>query len=163
MIHFWKRGVHAVLLGQLLGFPSSRATGSEICDIIQLYINANRQALTKVNDALAIDRNALLVDSISDFYELPIRISDILGQCALLFFGQRTVSQGDSDLVTSVIRRILARYGNSILALTDDQATGYLLFLELCRRENWLEFGEEVIGRLYHDLHKISRGAALIR
>jgi hypothetical protein len=40
------------------------------------------------------------------------------------------------------------------LALTDDQATGYLLFLEMCRRKNWLEFSEEVIGRLYHDLHR---------
>jgi hypothetical protein len=73
--------------------------------------------------------------------------------CAPIF-SQHEVSDNDSNLVSNVIRQILERYGNSILALTDDQATGYLLFLELCRREGWIEFSEEIIGRLYHDLHR---------
>ena len=39
--------------------------------------------------------------------------------------------------------------------MTDDQATGYLLFLEICRRRRrWIDIGEEIVGRLYHDLHK---------
>jgi hypothetical protein len=146
--------VHAVLFGQILGLCPSSTRESAIDDMIGLYINANRQAISKLNESMAIDRNALLIDSISDLYELPIRISDILGQCALFFFVQHDVSENDSSLVASVIRRILDRYGNSVLALTDDQATGYLLFLELCRRQNWLELSEEIIGRLYHDLHK---------
>jgi hypothetical protein len=151
---FLEARVHAVLFGQVLGLCPSSARKSTINDMIEWYINANRQALSKLNESMTIDRSALLIDSISDLYELPIRISDILGQCALLFFSQHAVSESDSNLVSSVIRKILERYGNSILALTDDQATGYLLFLELCRRESWVEFGEEVIGRLYHDLHK---------
>jgi Caspase domain len=146
--------VHAALFGQVLGLCPSSARKSTINDMIGWYTNANRHALSKLNESMTIDRNALLIDTISDLYEVPIRISDILGQCALLFFSQHNVSEDDSNLVSSVVRNILDRYGNSILALTDDQATGYLLFLELCRRENWLEFSEEIAGRLYHDLHK---------
>jgi len=151
---FLEARVHAVLFGQVLGLCPPSFRKSTINNLIEWYISANRQALSKLNDSMTIDRSALLIDSISDLYELPIRISDILGQCALLFLSQHDVSESDSNLVSGVIRRILDRYGNSILALTDDQATGYLLFLEVCRRENWLEFSEEVVGRLYHDLHK---------
>jgi hypothetical protein len=146
--------VHTVLFGQVLGLCPSSARKLTINDMIGWYIDANRRALSKLNKSMTVDRNALIIDTISDFYELPIRISDILGQCALMFFSQRDVSESDSNLATSVVRKILDRYGNSILALADDQATGYLLFLELCRRQHWLEYSEEVVGRLYHDLHK---------
>jgi hypothetical protein len=151
---FLEARVHAVLFGQVLGLCPSSFRKSAIDNMIGWYISANRQAISKLNDSMTIDRSALLIDSISDLYELPIRISDILGQCALLFLSQHDVSESDTNLVSGVIRRILDRYGNSILALTDDQATGYLLFLEMRRRENWFEFSEEVVGRLYHDLHQ---------
>jgi len=113
--------VHAVLFGQTLGLCPSGARKSTINDMIEWHINANRQALSKLNESMKSDRSALLIDSISDLYELPIRISDILGQCALLFFSQHCASESDSNLVSSVIRQILDQYGNSILALTDDQ------------------------------------------
>jgi hypothetical protein len=146
--------VLAVLFGELLCLcpPGSRRT--TINDVIEQYIVANRHALSRLNDAMATDGNALLIDSLSDLYDLPIRISDIFGQCALFFFGQHRFSESDSTLVWTIARKILDQYGNSILALTDDQATGYLLFLEMCRRQRWLEFSEEIVGRLYHDLHK---------
>jgi hypothetical protein len=123
-------------------------------DLVGWYADANRRALSKLIEAMATDRNALLIDSISDLYELPIRISDVFGQCALLFFSQRDASADDLNLISHVVRGVLDRYGNSVLALTDDQATGYLLFLEMCRRANWNEFIEEIVGRLYHDLHR---------
>jgi hypothetical protein len=85
---------------------------------------------------------------------LPDRISDIFGQCALFYFSQENISITDLNLIRDVTLAILGRYGNAVLALTDDQATGYLLFLEMCRRNQWTEFSEEVVGRLYHDLHK---------
>jgi caspase domain-containing protein len=151
---FLEARIQAVLLGQILGLCPANDRNLVLNDLIGRYVAATRQAIAKLSDSMALDRNALLVDSISDLYELPIRISDIFGQCALLFFGQREVPQNDSNLVLNVVRNLLHRYGNSILALTDDQATGYLLFLEVCRRENWSEFSEEVIGRLYHDLHR---------
>lgn len=151
---FLEARVHAVLFGQILGLCPLRGRKSTTSEMIDWYINANRRALSKVNESMHADRNALLIDSMTDLYDLPIRVSDILGHCALLFFGQHAVSENDENLISSIARQILDRYGNSILALTDDQATGYLLFLELCRRKNWLDFGEEIIGRLYHDLHK---------
>jgi hypothetical protein len=149
---FLEARVHTVLLAQLLGLPESQAP--IIAGVIERYIDANRRALSRLHEALAIDRYALLIDSMSDLYELPIRISDILGQCALLFFAQPVLSEDDSKLIFGVVTKILDQYGNSILALTDEQATGYLLFLEMCRNASWLEQIEEVIGRLYHDLHK---------
>jgi len=149
---FLEARVHAVLFGQALGLCPSSTRATTINEMIGWYRDANRQALLKLNESMNADRNALLIDTISDLYELPIRISDIFGQCALMLFGRDTL-ESDAQLVASVADKILGRYGNSILALTDDQATGYLLFLEMCRRKNWLEIRDEVIGRLYHDLH----------
>jgi hypothetical protein len=146
--------VLTVLFGQILGFPPSAERKFAMDGMIEWYVSANRRALSKLYESLNVDRNALLVGGFSDLYELPIRISDIFGQCALLFFSQRDISESDSTLIFTVVKRVLDRYGNSVLALTDDQATGYLLFLEMCRRAHWSDFSEEVIGRLYHDLHK---------
>jgi hypothetical protein len=151
---FLEARVYTVLFGQLLGLCRSGARMSTIDELIRGYIIATRQALLRLDEAMSIDRNALLVNSVSDLYELPIRITDIFGQCALLFFSQRDFMDSDSDLISKIVRKILDRYGNSVLALTDDQAAGFLLFLEMCRRKNWLEFSEEVTGRLYYDLHE---------
>jgi hypothetical protein len=111
---FLEARVHAVLFGQVLALCPSSSRKSTINDMIGWYTNANRQALSKLKESMSIDRNALLIDSISDLYELPIRISDIFGQCALLFFSQRIFSESDSNLISSVIQGVLDRYGNSI-------------------------------------------------
>jgi Caspase domain len=103
---FLEARVHAVLFGQVLGLCPSSFRKSAIDNMIGWYISANRQAISKLNDSMTIDRSALLIDSISDLYELPIRISDILGQCALLFLSQHDVSESDTNLVSGVIRRI---------------------------------------------------------
>jgi hypothetical protein len=145
---------YSVLFGQILSLCPANERQSTINEMVGLFTLANRHALSRLKESMMIDRNALLVDSIPDLYELPIRISDIFGQCALFFFCQRDVSDGDLNLIRDVIQEILNRYGNSVLALTDDQATGYLLFLEMCHRNSWLEFSEQVTGRLYHDLHE---------
>jgi hypothetical protein len=151
---FLEARVLSVLIGKILGLcpPADRNSGTG--EIIEWFTSANRRALLKLKEALAFDRNALLISTISDLYELPIRISDIFGQCALFYFSQENISIADLDLIRSVTAAILGRYGNAVLALTDDQATGYLLFLEMCRRNRWTEFSEEVSGRLYYDLHK---------
>jgi len=151
---FLESRVYNVLCGQLLGLCPTNARTTAINEIIEWHTSASRRALAQLQEAMAIDRNALVLDSLSDLYELPVRLSDILGQCALFFFSQSKFSQSDSKLVSDVVQKILSRYGNSILALTDDQATGFLLFLEMCRRKGWTEYSEEVIGRLYHDMHE---------
>jgi hypothetical protein len=96
---------------------------------------------------------ASFLGGFSDLYELPIRVSDIFGYVSLLLIGDSDPPKEQIDLGLRIAERILQRYGNSVLALADDQATGYLLFLELCRRKRWHEISEEVIGRLYNDLH----------
>ncbi|KRP94187.1 hypothetical protein AOQ72_23445 [Bradyrhizobium yuanmingense] len=151
---FLEARVHSVLLGQLLGLCPPIAQSSIVAEIIEWHREANGRAILRLNQALDSDRNALLDAGFSDLYELPIRISDIFGYCALLLIGQRTPSIQISNLVYEVAEKILRRYGNSVVALTDDQATGYLLFLEICRTNNWAALGEEIAGRLYHDLHR---------
>lgn len=150
---FLEARIYCVLVG-LLGLCESTQRKPASFEIIRWLVDADRRALSTLRDAMASDRNALIVDILSDLYELPIRVSDILGQCALFFFGQRNTSSNDLTLIEDIIRGVLQRYGNSILALSDDQATGYLLCLEMCRRNRWTEFSEEIIGRLYHDLHR---------
>lgn len=151
---FSEARVLSVLLGKILSLCPPAGRNSVTGEIIEWFTIANRRALLKLEKAVAVDRNALLISTISDLYDLPIRISDIFGQCALFYFGQENISITDLNLIRDVIVAILGRYGNAVLALTDDQATGYLLFLEMCRRNQWIEFSEEVVGRLYHDLHK---------
>lgn len=150
---FLENRVYSILLGQLLGLPSNDNLRLAVGGIVEWYIEASRNALSKLSRAMTVDSNALINDPISDLYELPIRVSDIFGQCALLLLGQARPAKADSELVIDVTHKILTRYGNSVLALTDEQATGYLIFLELCRRSNWTDFSEEIIGRLYFDLH----------
>jgi hypothetical protein len=151
---FLETRVRTVLCGQILGLCHDDGGNRIIDEMIAWYLEANRRALSKLSKAMTADKNALLSGGFSDLYELPIRISDVFGQCALLLFGQRKPRDCDSDLVLSVVRQMLAQYGNSVLALTDDQATGYLLFLEMCRRKSWFDVSEEVLGRLYYDLHR---------
>jgi hypothetical protein len=151
---FIEARVLTVLFGQIMAFPPSTARTAAMEGMIEWYVSASRQALYKLNESLSTDGNALLVEGFSDLYELPVRISDVFGQCALLFFSQRDRSESDSTLISTVVQRVIDRYGNSVLALTDDQATGYLLFLEMCRRTHWSEVSDEILGRLYHDLHK---------
>jgi hypothetical protein len=151
---FSEARVLSVLLGKVLSLCPPAGRNSVTGEIIEWFTIANRRALLKLEEALAADRNALLINSISDLYDLPIRISDVFGQCALFYFSQENISITDLNLIRDVTVAILGRYGNAVLALTDDQATGYLLFLEMCRRNQWTEFSEEVLGRLYYDLHK---------
>lgn len=151
---FVEARVLTVLLGQILESAASDGRKFAMDGLIEWFVSANRKALSMLYESLNADRNALLIDGFSDLYKLPIRISDIFGQCALLFFSQRNFAEGDSVLVSAIVQRVLDRYGNSVLALADDQATGYLLFLEMCRRNRWSDFTEEVVGRLYYDLHR---------
>ncbi|UPK26238.1 caspase family protein [Bradyrhizobium sp. 195] len=151
---FLEARVHSVLLGQLLGLCSPITQSPIVTEIIDWHTEANSRALLRLNEALDADRNALLDAGFSDLYELPIRISDIFGYCALFLMGQRTPSIQLSNLVFDTAEKILQRYGNSVVALTDEQATGYLLFLETCRANKWTNLGEEIAGRLYHDLHE---------
>ena len=146
--------VLSVLLGQLLGLCTPITRRSVIEDMIEWHSEANYRALLKLNEALDSDRNALLDGGFSDLYELPIRLSDIFGYCALLLLGECTALPMRSSLVFNVAEKVLRRYGNSIVALTDDQATGFLLFLEICRKNEWSAFAEEIVGRLYNDLHR---------
>jgi hypothetical protein len=151
---FLENRVYSVFLGQILSLAPTDDRRWVIRNLMDWFVAASRRALSVLDEAMKLDRNALLVDTISDFYELPIRISDIFGQCALFISSQDHPCESDVGLVRKIIEKILQRYGNSVLALSDDQATGYLLALELCRRYSWIETSEEIIGRLYHDLHK---------
>ena len=150
---FLEARVHAVLLGQLLGLCPYSERASVVAEMISWYKHATYRALSTLDEAIDSDRNALLLGGYSDLYELPVRLSDIFGYISLLLIGNSEPPNGQTELALRVIKAMLQRYGNSILALTDEQATGYLLFLELCRQKEWEEIAEEVIGRLYNDLH----------
>lgn len=148
--HFLESRLYTILLGQILASEASTDREETIAQIIDWFCIATRRAIATLSDAMDADRNALLLNLMSDLYDLPVRISDVLGQCALLLF--RSALTNDIELVKSVVKKILTRYGNSVLAVTDEQAVGYFLFLEICRRLSWIEYSEEIIGRLYHDL-----------
>lgn len=153
---FLEARLYTLLLGQLVRTDSNESKMYVTDQIILWLIDAIRRALTSLQSAINEHESVLLVELFSDLFDLPVRLSDIFGQCALFLLCQPKPSPSDTLLVKSLFELMLAVYGNSVLSVSDEQATGYLLTLELCRKNQWTDIGEEIVGRLYGDLLKTS-------
>ena len=149
---FLEGRVSSVFLGQLLTIDQTPDTEKLIANLVYSLIKSIRRALTQLLSALASNKYALIEEPISDLYYLPIRVADVLGQAGLLLLAQDQASSCDIKLVAECISQILESYGNTIVALSDDQACGFLIFLAACERQGWQDWAEEVTGRLFHDL-----------
>lgn len=93
---------------------------------------------------------------LSDLYFLPLRLSKILGWISFLMRASPQLGVAPSSLngLRPLTRNLLAQYGNSVVAVGDDQASGFLLFLGQCHAAGWTEEAEEVVGRLYNDFNE---------
>jgi hypothetical protein len=49
---------------------------------------------------------------------------------------------------------LLERYGSPNLAVAEEQAAPFFVFLTGCAKHQWTEIAEETVGRLYNDLVK---------
>lgn len=150
---FAEARVLGVFQGQLLPFVGHSPLAA------QYHLSAmNRvgesivNALNAIRDEIKDNPYALLSsEALSDLYYLPIRISDVLGRVGWLIASDYSDFY-DLNSVEKLIRDLLEIYGNSIVALSDEQAGPILVFVAGCLLHDWIDIAEEVIGRLFCDV-----------
>lgn len=151
---FAEARIRSTMLGQLARLSKhSELARDQLHGALSDVATANMKAVDQLRIALRSNKNALLTpgDALSDLLFLPYRLADLLGRIgSLLLFG------GLNSVVLSELEhfcdQILSMYGNSVLAVADDQAAPYCMFLSGCLKQGWIKPAEEVIGRLFSDL-----------
>jgi hypothetical protein len=121
-----------------------------------VYADVHR-ALACLQDQLVTDRYGLVGRAgLADLYYLPVRLARILGWIGLLMQASPATATSAPSLtqLRELTGRLLRQYGNSIVAVGEDQASAILLFIAQCKRHNWIDEGEEIVGRLYYDFNE---------
>ena len=121
-----------------------------------LYAEAH-QVLAQLEDQLETDHYGLLGrGGLADLYYLPVRLARILGWVGLLMQISVLAVRGAPPLaqLRELVGSLLRKYGNSMVAVGEDQASALLLFLAQCKRHGWIDEAEEVVGRLYYDFNE---------
>lgn len=154
--------VLGVFLGQLLRHVTrSDIAARSLASLLDRSFLAEFDALRALDLQLREDRFRLLSsEALADLFFLPLRVSDVLGQIGWLLLNDKLVAE-DVDFLDALTRRLLDTYGNSVLAVSDEQAAATLVFVAGCVNRGWTEAAEEVVGRLFHDV--IANSARIAR
>lgn len=93
---------------------------------------------------------------LSDLYYFPLRVSQILGWVGFLLmaYDSGIGEEAQTAELKDLVRKILSGYGNSIVAIGDDQSPYFLSFLAASKLHGLMEEAQEVIGRLYLDFNE---------
>jgi len=125
---------------------------------IRAAITDVASALTELNQTLDAHRYSLLSErgGYADLYHLPIRVSHVLGWIGFITISQDAVGIVAMPSITlrRLVGKVLKTYGNSVVALGDDQAAHFLSFLVAAKATDWIDEAEEVTGRLYFDFNE---------
>lgn len=143
--------VLGVYLGQLLRFAEHPGAAHRLTTLRDRAATADLAALHKLDHQLREYRYRLLsTDSLADLYFLPIRVADVLGRIgASLLLDD--MPDSEVEFLAALTRNILEFYGNSIVALSEEQAAPLAVFITVAWNRGWIDVAEEVIGRLYND------------
>lgn len=117
------------------------------------FLSELEDALRQLGGALDGDRYTLLSrpGGPADLYYLPLRLAEVLGTIGLVVL-MRDDATEDTTWLHSITRKLLGLYGESIVAVGEDQAPGLFLFFAGCKKATWADEAEEVAGRLYQDI-----------
>ena len=145
--------VLGVFLGQLLRFSSASDVAIRyLTSMLDRTFQADLAGLRLLDQELTKDRFRLLSSELlADLFFLPLRVSDLLGRIGWLLLSDKLVAE-DLAFLDTFLRRLLGTYGNSVLAVSDEQGGPTLVFLAGCVHRGWTDVAEEVIGRLIYDL-----------
>lgn len=145
--------VIAIFVGQLMPKRDDAHVGAQIQSFLEKALAHDWSAIISLESAFEQDKYILLgaYGGVGEFYLLPARIADVLGRIGLQIIG--------GDLTDAQIKRlevIAAQltefYGNSILAMCEEQSASIFVFLVACCKCGWYELKEEIAGRLYNDI-----------
>ncbi|MDP3256075.1 MAG: caspase family protein [Bosea sp. (in: a-proteobacteria)] len=119
--------------------------------MIDSLVNSDYVAILSLSDQIRINEFALLRNGLPDLFALPIRISDILGRIGSVALSDRIDSDQISNL-RDISEKIIDIYGNSLLSVSEDQATNIFVFIVASYHNGWIEIAEQVICRMFIDL-----------
>ena len=143
--------IHALLPHQAL------AEGRDALEAqLDLVATSALDVLIDLESALSVEKYHLVgPGALPDLYYLPKRLSILLGWIGylLLVASRKSLAENGVETLRRVSNTILTAYGNSIVAVSDEQAPPLLLFLSQCKVHGWVSEAEEVIGRLYLDFN----------
>ena len=144
----------AVALLSSTEHPSVAETAQRLLEnTCMALIDATSALIRDVED----DKYALLSDrggGLSELYELPLRLTKVLGWTAAATFmcsddKQRTQSEA---LFARVVGLVLDHYSGSLISLSDLQASGACIALATCARLGLRDEGELLTGLLFNSL-----------
>lgn len=120
---------------------------------IAKFLSELEDGLRQLGDALDRDRYTLLSrpGGPADLYYLPLRLAEVLGTIGLVLL-MRDVAPEDTGWLHAITKKLLTLYGESIVAVGEDQAPGLFLFFAGCKKATWVDEAEEVAGHLYRDI-----------
>jgi hypothetical protein len=87
------------------------------------------------------------VGIMADLYYLPMRISKILGWIGLSVVAESLIPElndGNDSLRFLLASELVNRYGDSLVAVSDEQASSLYVFLKACLLKNQTELAEQV-------------------
>jgi len=88
----------------------------------------------------------------ADLYYLPMRITRILGWLGLSIVAESLMPElndGNDPLRFSLASALVNRYGDSLVAVSDEQASSLYVFLKACLLKNQTELAEQVTTRYF--------------
>lgn len=125
-------------------------TLTSLREIMVLDMEVWSELLTSVKS----DNNTLLsnVGIMADLYYLPMRITRILGWIGLSIITESLMPElddGNDSLRISLASALVNRYGDSLVAVSDEQASSLYVFLTACLLKNQTELAEQVTTRYF--------------
>lgn len=127
-----------------------RYTLSALREIMALDMAVWKELLTTVDS-----ENLTLLNKVgvmADLYYLPMRITRILGWLGLSVVAESLIPElndGNDSLRFSLASALVNRYSDSLVAVSDEQASSLYVFLKACLLKNQTELAEQVTTRYF--------------
>src|ERR1035437_7558846 len=125
-------------------------TFATLREIMVLDMEVWSELLTSVES----ENHTLLshVGVMADLYYLPMRITKILGWIGLSVVAESLMPElndGNDSLRFALASALVNRYGDSVVAVSDEQASSLYVFLKACLLKNQTELAEQVTTRYF--------------
>ncbi|WP_063901746.1 caspase family protein [Burkholderia ubonensis] len=149
-------------ISTLLAFAGDEgAVDAAICELVSELTLELTIALQDVLAHLEAKSDYLLVNSISDLFYLPLRLTRLLGWAgALLYFYEQLLQphESASTLVSRLATLLLENYPLSMTGMSDSETPYILVFANAALSHDMTEQAEMLIGMLFNSILS-ARGA----
>ena len=114
------------------------------------------EARRSLAESIESDKFALLspTNAFGDFYYLPLRVSKTLGWLATSALTAQAlgISEPHQADVRRLFELIINNYAGAIVAMSDEQASHYYLFVKACQIYGWDALARPVLQKLFESM-----------